>query len=251
MRSNRRAPGGAPVTSLEDNVVNLVMAFLDRSPLNDGQFGRKAVNHGGFVASLRKGAIPKLDIADRALRFMGEPMIGPAFRAEIATFLVVTGTRGSTLGQRALGNPDFVRRLNEGRSPRLDTVQKVRAWMRETASFGERAEIARAIADPAVSDPALNPDPGAVNALAEGKSRADAESEGRVGESVRAIKEKILLTPTEAAAYLNLKPVTLGRYRAAGDGPTYCKLGGRVRYFRADLLAWAWARRRGNLLEQR
>ena len=169
------------MTSLEDNVVNLVMAFLDRSPLNDGQFGRKAVNHGGFVASLRKGAIPKMDIADRALRFMGEPMIGPAFRAEIATFLVVTGTRGSTLGHRALENPNFVRRLNEGGSPRLDTVQKVRAWMRETASFGERAEIARAIADPDVSDPALNPDPGAVNALAEGKSRADAESENRVG----------------------------------------------------------------------
>ena len=43
MRDNRAASGDAPVTSLEDNFVNLVMAFLSRSPLNDAQFGRKAV----------------------------------------------------------------------------------------------------------------------------------------------------------------------------------------------------------------
>ena len=251
MCDNRAASGGAAVTSLEDNVVNLVLAFLDRSPLNDGQFGRKAVGDGGFVANLRKGAVPKMDAADRALRFMGEPMIGPAFRAEIATFLVVTGTRGSTLGHLALGSPNFVHRLTTGGSPRLDTVQKVRAWMRRTASFGERAEIARAIADPGVPDPVLNPDPGAVNALAEGRPRADTESEGLAGKSARAIEEKILLTPTEAAAFLNLKPFTLSRYRAVGDGPAYCKLGAHVRYFRADLLAWAWARRQGNLLELR
>lgn len=239
------------MTSLEDNVVNLVMAFLDRSHLNDGQFGRKAVGNGGFVAGLRKGATLKMNTADRALRFMGEPMIGPAFRAEVATFLVVTGTRGSTLGHLALGNPVFVQRLNEGGSPRLGSVQKVRAWMRETASFGERAEIAKAIADPGVPDPALNPDPGALNALAEGKPRADAGSEGLAETLARAIEEKILLTPTEAGAFLNLAPFTLGRYRAAGDGPAYCRLGSHVRYFRADLLAWAWARRQGNLIESR
>ena len=89
--------------------------------------------------------------------------------------------------------------------------------MRRTASFGERAEIARAIADPGVPDPVLNPDPGAVNALAEGRPRAD--TEGLAGKSARAIEEKILLTPTEAAAFLNLKPFTLSRYRAVGDGP--------------------------------
>ena len=239
------------MTSLEDNFVNLVMAFLSRSPLNDAQFGRKAVGQGGFVANLRKGAVPMMDPADRALRFMGEPMIGPAFRAEIATFLVVTGTRGTTLGRLALGNPDFVHRLNAGRSPRLASVQKMRAWMRSTASFGERAQIARAIADPGVSDPVLNPDPGGINALAEGRPLADAGNEGLVGKSPRAIEEKILLNSAEAAAFLSLKPGTLSRYRAAGGGPTYCMLGTAVRYFRADLLAWAWARRRGNSLELR
>jgi len=239
------------VTSLKDNVVNLVMAFLDRSHLNDGQFGKKAVGQSGFVAELRRGVVPRMDTADRALRFMGEPMIGPAFRIEIATFLVVTGTKGSTLGQLALGRPEFVLRLDEGGSAQLDTVQKVRAWMRETASFGQRAEIARAVADPGVPDPALNPDPGAVNALAEGKPRADAGSKGLAEKLARAIEEKILLNTREAAAFLNLNPATLAHYRSAGDGPAYCKFGGRVRYFRADLLAWAWARRQGNLLELR
>ena len=239
------------MTSLEDNVVKLVLAFLDRSPLNDAQFGRNAVGQGGFVANLRKGVMPKMDAADRALRFMGEPMIGPAFRAEIAAFLVVTGTSGTTLGRLTLGNPDFVHRLNAGRSPQLASVQAARAWMRRTASFGERVQIARAIADPGVPDPVLNPDPGAVNALADGRARADAGSEDLVGKTPRAIDEKILLNSAEAAAFLNLKPGTLSRYRAAGGGPTYCMFGTTVRYFRADLLAWAWARRRGNSLELR
>ena len=206
MRDDGAASKGALVTSLEDNFVNLVMAFLGRSPLSHGQFGRKVVGQGGFVASLRKGVVPRMDAADRALRFMGEPMIGPAFRAEIAAFLVVTGTSGRALGRLALANPDFVRRLNSGESPRLDAVQKVRAWMRRTASFGERVEIARAVADPGVPDPILNPDHGAVNALAEGRLRADAGSEGPSGESPRAIEEKILLTPREAAAFLSLQP---------------------------------------------
>lgn len=86
------------MTSPNDNFLHLVMAFLDHSPLNDGQFGRRAVGNGGFVASLRKGRAPRLDIADRTLRFMGEPTIGPAFRAEIAAFLLITGTKGTVLG---------------------------------------------------------------------------------------------------------------------------------------------------------
>ncbi len=250
MRDDGAASKGASVTSLEANFVNLVMAFLGRSPLSHGQFGRKAVGQGGFVANLRKGVVPRMDAADRALRFMGEPTIGPAFRAEIAAFLVVTGTSGRALGRLALENPDFVRKLSSGESPKLDAVQKVRAWMRRTASFGERAEIARAVADPGVPDPVLNPDPGAVNALAEGKPRSDAGCEGLAGKSPCTIDEKILLTPREAAAFLGLQPTTLTGYRTAGGGPTYCKLGKIVRYFRADLLAWAWARRRGNSLER-
>lgn len=239
------------MTSLETNFRNLVLAFLRRSLLNDAKFSRDAAGHGAFVTNLRKGAVPMMDTADRVLRFMGELEIGPAFRAEIAAFLVVTGTTGTALGQLALRESSFVHGLNAGASPRLDTVQKVRTWMRETASYGERVAIARAIADPDVPDPVLNPDSGALNALVEGRLRADDGGGDLAGDSTRAIEEKILLTPAEAAAVVNLKPLTLSRYRAVGGGPTYCKLGTHVRYFRADLLAWAWARRKGNHLELR
>lgn len=239
------------MTSLTDNLLSLVIAFLDHAPLSEKQFGGQAVDDSGFVARLRKGVVPRMDTADRVLRFMDEPTIGPAFRAEIAAFLVVTGTKGSTLGQLALGNPNFVHMLNAGTSPRLATVQQVRTWMRKTASHGERSAIAQAIADTGVPDPVLNPDPAAVNALAEGRPRAAGAGDGLAGESSRAIEETILLTPSEAAAFLNLKRLTLDRYRCVGDGPTYCKLGTHVRYFRADLLAWAWARRKGNHLELR
>ena len=96
--------------------------------------------------------------------------------------------------------------------------------MREAASFGERAVIARAIVDSGVPDPALNLYPEAVNALAYGTPRADAQGEGLVGKFARAIEEKILPTPTEAAAFLNLKPVTLSRYSAAGELPGMARL---------------------------
>ena len=48
----------------------------------------------------------------------------------------------------------------------------------------------------------------------------------------------------EAAAFLGLSPRTLDRYRVNGDGPAFHKFGNRVRYARADLEAWASARRR-------
>lgn len=47
-----------------------------------------------------------------------------------------------------------------------------------------------------------------------------------------------LLKEHEAASYLKLKPVTLARWRWAGKGPNYYKVGGAVRYKRADLEAF-------------
>lgn len=46
----------------------------------------------------------------------------------------------------------------------------------------------------------------------------------------------------EAAAYVRLGKPTLERFRVAGDGPRYCKLGGAVRYRRADLDDWMESR---------
>lgn len=51
-----------------------------------------------------------------------------------------------------------------------------------------------------------------------------------------------ILTTREAAAYCRLGKPTLERFRITGDGPTYLKLGGAVRYRRCDLDAWLAAR---------
>jgi excisionase family DNA binding protein len=44
-----------------------------------------------------------------------------------------------------------------------------------------------------------------------------------------------LLTPTEAAAHLRANPRTLERWRTAGTGPAYVKVGRQVRYRPEDL----------------
>ncbi|SLJ86900.1 helix-turn-helix transcriptional regulator [Novosphingobium mathurense] len=47
-----------------------------------------------------------------------------------------------------------------------------------------------------------------------------------------------VLTTKEAANYLKLGKPTLDRFRVTGEGPKFAKLGGAVRYRRADLDAW-------------
>ena len=233
------------MTGISENLRNLVLAFLGDAPFDEEQFGRYAVGDGGFVASLQKGDGPTVDTADRALLCMGEPAIGLAFRSEIAAFLLITETNGSELGYGAIGDPAFMTKLNSGVSPRLSAVERIRKWMRKVAGYGERAAIARAIADPGVPEPALNPDPAALDTLADGAPCAVSDRESPPGECSQPIEERLLLTESEAADFLRLSPVTLSHYRYTGDGPAYCKLGGAIRYYRADILAWAWAKRRG------
>ena len=55
--------------------------------------------------------------------------------------------------------------------------------------------------------------------------------------------ERMYLTTGEAARYIGLSPSTLKRYRVAGGGPVYHRLGGRVRYRRDDLDEWAAERK--------
>ena len=58
------------------------------------------------------------------------------------------------------------------------------------------------------------------------------------------------LTLHEAAAFLRLQPRTLDNMRQRGTGPLYGKHGGRVRYHRDDLLAWARDSRRRTTTEK-
>ena len=51
-----------------------------------------------------------------------------------------------------------------------------------------------------------------------------------------------VLTTAEAARYVRLSKPTLERFRRTGEGPLYVKLGGAVRYRRAELDKWLESR---------
>ena len=68
---------------------------------------------------------------------------GAAFHAEVEAFLAVTGTKRSVLGRGATNNPSFVAHLEQGTSPTLRTVHKVRAWMAAHARPAEARAIRR------------------------------------------------------------------------------------------------------------
>lgn len=193
--------------------------FIARRGLSPRRFGAAALGDPGFVAGLARGRSPFLSTADRVLAFMGAEPAGPRFRSEVEAFLSVTGVKVSVFGLEAAGDTAFVSRLRAGRSLRLSTVDRVRAWMARHASAAER----RAIGDAVLGRAAL-----AANTF-----------EGADG-----MTDTLYMSGREAAAFLGLSPRTLDRYRVNGDGPAFHKFGNRVRYARADLEAWASARRR-------
>ena len=52
----------------------------------------------------------------------------------------------------------------------------------------------------------------------------------------------IIYDTREAASYVRLSKNTLERFRLTGEGPTYLKLGGAVRYRHCDLESWLESR---------
>ena len=61
------------------------------------------------------------------------------FRAEVEVFLTASRMKPTDFGREAIGDPSFVTRLRQGRSPSLATADKVRAFIgaleaRKTAS---------------------------------------------------------------------------------------------------------------------
>ena len=185
----------------------------------------------------------RLKTADRVLAFMGEPLLGPAFRNEVEAFLSVTGTKLSVLGEEAAGNPSFVGRLRRGASPRLRTVDRVRAWMAVHASEDElRAIRERLTYTNDMKHLAGTRAPGVFNAqVPAGGAEIEREGEMRMNENGRNY-----LNTREAASWLGLSPRTLERYRVSGGGPVFHRFGSRVRYLLADIEDWASARRRAS-----
>ena len=203
------------------------------------------------------------------------------FRDTVRSYLDRTGTAPARLGLDALGDPSFVQRLMRGREPRLETADKVLAFMGE-APVGPvfRAEVDGFVAvtrtKPYVLGHEAAGDPSFVARLRRGVSpRLDtAERVLRwmaarcTGDERAAMREAYADGPAgvtdddkrggvevngmtteyvgtrEAAAFLGLSPRTLDRYRVTGQGPAFHKFGTRVRYARADLEKWARERRR-------
>ena len=123
-----------------------VEGYIERHRISGRRFGEAALGDPGFIASLARGRSLRLDTADRLLAFMGEAPIGPAFRREIEAFLSVTRTKAHLLGLDAAGNPSFVARLRKGVSPRLATIDRVRAWMDEACTDAQRRAVRAAMA---------------------------------------------------------------------------------------------------------
>ena len=235
-------PVGIP---LDELLRRTVAAWRQRRGVSARRFGVEAVGDPVFVFSQERGRPVRLATADRVLAHMGRPPLGPAFRQEVEVFLAVTGTKVSVLGEEAAGNPSFVGRLRRGASPRLRTVERVRAWMAAQASAEEAAAIRRRLdcEDPfagvmtrsSTCVPLLSGRAASTAEKGERHMNGNGDLNGNGGK---------YLNTREAAAWLNLSPRTLDRYRVSGEGPAFHRFGGRVRYLVADLEAWASERRR-------
>ena len=225
---------------LDDRLRRAVAAWRERHGVSARRFGMEVLGDPDFVFSQTRGRSVRVVTADRVLVFMGCSPLGPAFRFEVEVFLAVTGTKLSMLGEEAVGNPSFVGRLLRGASPRLKTVDRVRAWMAANASMEETRAIRARVMD---EDPfAGTTMPGSLDApLPPAGSGANPEQEGGTHMNDNG---RNYLNTREAAAWLSLSPRTLDRYRVSGEGPVFHRFGGRVRYLIADLEAWASARRR-------
>ena len=231
--------------TLEARLRRAIAAWRVREGVSARGFGAAALGDPGFVAGFANGRVIRLGTADRVLVFMGAEPIGPVFRREVEAFLTVTQTKVSVLGAQAAGNPSLVAQLRRGASPRLATVERVGAWMAAHVSEAEACAIRAAVAggpcpnNDAIHRPAeIQPapiHPGGIHAARE----IDPNHQGD-----RTMQEKIHMSTREAAAYLGLSPRTLDRYRVNGAGPAFHRLGGRVRYRRADIDAWVAERRR-------
>lgn len=219
-----------PVTKLDIELRHVIAAWLERSGMSARNLGTLALEDAGFVAELNRGRSPRLDVADRILGFMGIAPIGGRFREEVEAFLIVTRTEATALGTKAVGQSSFVRELRSGSSPTLESVHRVRTWMRGFADELDRPAIAWLLANDATAPPY------GLHAVFVPWTYDD--------RGMGKLDQRTFLTVRETAALLGLAPRTLNGYRVTGDGPAFHKLGTRVLYARFDLEAWVKAKRR-------
>ena len=221
---------------LDDRFRDTVLGHLERTGLPGRRLGAEALRDPGFVASLKRGRRVGLATADAVLAAMGMAPIGPAFRREVEAFLTLTRTKVYVLGEASVHDAAFVKRLREGASLRLATVEKVRSWMASHADGAGLRAMRRAVAGVALLD-TVAPEP--PQGGPRGRARRQDTLEGETGMD----DDNQYLSTRKAAAFLGLSPRTMDRYRMSGEGPSYYRFGHRVLYRRADLEEWAEARR--------
>lgn len=121
--------------------------FLDRHGMSPSRFGREAMNDPRFVGErLRNGKRVRLHAADRARTFMGEPAFGPVLIFETRTFLEMTGLKAWAAGYYSIRQRAFVKRLLDGGSPLLKTIDRFRRWMHRQLQPAEREALWQAVA---------------------------------------------------------------------------------------------------------
>ncbi len=201
-------------------------------------------------------------------------------RFAIDAFIRRRGMTRTAFGEAALGDPSFVASLALGRSPQLNTADRVLDFMGlEPMGPVFRREVEAFLAVTRVKSSefgrGVTGSPSFVTQLRHGasprlstvdKARAwmrkhSSEAEWRAvraalsgheaqpqgngnGDHAMADNSHHYMNTREVAALLGLSPRTLDRYRVSGDGPAFHKFGNRVRYLRADVEAWASKRRR-------
>lgn len=204
-------------------------------------------------------------------------------RRSIALWRARRGMSARRFGVGALGIPGFVGLQARGRPLRVDTADRVLAFMGYPPLgplLRAEVEVFLAVSGTKVSilgEEAVG-NPSFVGRLRRGASpylktfdRVRAwMAANATQEEVHAIRERLAnlsdpfdgtwdaagaagdvdelaeenhLDTREAAAWLGLSPKTLERYRVSGEGPDFRKSGARVRYLLEDLEKWASARR--------
>ena len=154
------------------------------------------------------------------------PTLEQYFNSRLSGFLDATGIGATTLGKKAVGDPNLLREIAEGRSPSLRTADRVLAYIAEYErdSGGARAPPRRRSR--------RRPPPRAARTR---RTRAKTERpmEGSTNRPAR-----ILRLP-EVEARTGLSRSTIYRWRVAGRFPPAVVMGGRtLGWFESDVEAW-------------